>query len=739
MREGVRITLVMHGTQVASWDEGETAIRNALLVQLAEEPRIVLEDLAKAFQLSSETVRLLRRKAEREGVLAVMLPSPPGRAPLAPELRARMEKLFEEGKRNEEVRAELDCKVASSTVSKYRKKWDAQRREAPPPEATQQPLPLPSVAVQAEQAPAETQKGSEGETPRTGPTDAGPEATHGEFRAPRQESEYRSGSPLREEAPETAAVERRGAKVRIEAVGPRSRRSVQHLGAWLLVAMAKSLGLHDDAQALLSPKSRRPFRVALDALISALAIGEGCVEGVRRLSTRTCTSLLLSSAAPSATWIRRALGSVAEEAEGFHERFAANLIRAANAAAEPGRPVVFYVDNHTREYTGEQELTWHWKMQDDRAVPGVTDYWIHDTNGNPIAPITAFQQASLVEYLPRCASLLRGALGEEPPVLVAFDRGGAFPTAMVDLKTLPEGKVDFLTYERAPFRKHGRKYFKRHGETVKMLDCEGKEETVLVIDGGKYLGDERGRVRRLSLLMPDDAQLNLLTSSDEDAAWLAQILFARWRQENAFKFGGERWGFDQLDSRQVEPYPAGTLIPNPYRRNLERSRDDLAEREGKLRCQIARLKAGDQKRLQLKAKLADVLETKADVMKALYNATEKIFIERTHLAETLVHHRREYKILVDTVRIGCATAEDRLARMLAEHLPRFAEAKRVIQNMLKAPGNVCVTPDKIAISLDPSGNRSELHALRALLKEVNALSLTHPGDPMGRSLCFALQ
>jgi hypothetical protein len=35
-----------------------------LLVQMAKEPHVVLEDLARAFELSSEAVRLIRRKAE---------------------------------------------------------------------------------------------------------------------------------------------------------------------------------------------------------------------------------------------------------------------------------------------------------------------------------------------------------------------------------------------------------------------------------------------------------------------------------------------------------------------------------------------------------------------------------------------------------------------------------------------------------------------------------------------------
>ena len=161
---------------------------------------------------------------------------------------------------------------------------------------------------------------------------------------------------------------------------------------------------------------------------------------------------------------------------GLHQHFAEGLFRAAYEGAEAERPVVFYVDNHTREYTGEELLTWHWKMQEDRAVRGVTDYWIHDAKGRPISAITAFQQGSLVAFLPPCAKVIRAALGEEPRVLVVFDRGGAFPTAMVDLQGLPEGPVDFLTYERAPFAHYGRRYFESHGTALELKDRDGESQ-----------------------------------------------------------------------------------------------------------------------------------------------------------------------------------------------------------------------------------------------------------------------
>lgn len=210
-------------------------------------------------------------------------------------------------------------------------------------------------------------------------------------------------------------------------------------------------------------------------------------------------------------------------------------------------------------------------------------------------------------------------------------------------------------------------------------------------------------------------------------------------QENAFKYGKERWGFDQLDSRQVVAYPQGTIIPNPYRTNLERSRVRAAEREGKLRCRLARVKRGATERVELTGKLKEVVELASLVKDALSRTPHHVAIEKTHLFGKLVHHQREYKLLIDTIRIAGMNAEDRLASMLKPHLSTGPEAKRVVQNLLNAMGDIRVGKSSITITLDPSANRAELRAAEKMLRAVNRKRLVHPADPQGRRLQFRLQ
>ena len=677
-----------------------------------------------------------------------------------------MEASFEEGRTIDEVRRELRCKVSRSIVGRVHKAWkDAAASRAPIAEPEQRMLPaveaIPTdagtkasgmdapastpaqateteaTAIAEQHAPEAKGAGAQGsaQVPQESSAAVPPPA----IRAPRPVSERKSRE-LEDEPP--ASEEREGAPARIEERLPRSRRSVGNLGAWLLIALTAHMGLYAAALDLQAESALgRPLRVALDALVTALAIGQRTVEGVRRLATRSAGAGLLASSGPSATWVRRVLGGFAKVSEKLHQRLSADWIREADVRREGGHATVFYVDNHTRAYTGKHRLTWHWKMQIKRAVRGVTAYWLHDAEGRPVTWLPALQQGSLVQNLPLLAQRLRGVLGKAAELLLVFDRGGAFPTSMRDLRSLPEGEVKFLTYERGPYQKRGRVYFERHGTRVELPnpDEPDKPLRLWVLDAGMNLGQGRGRVRRLSVLMEDDNQVNILTSSTDDARWLIATMFNRWIQENAFKYGKERWGFDGLDGRQVSPYRDGTLIPNPYRRNLKRMRERSIEREAKLRRQMARLKPGDAKRPQIEARLHEEMDAQASLAASLQKSPEHIPIEQTHLRGKLVHHTDEYKRLIDTARIACARAESDMASRLRPHLSKPEEAKKVVENIFKAHGNIHVNDSSILISLDAAGNANELNAIRTALEEINALQLPHPGDPHRRPLRFTLQ
>lgn len=513
----------------------------------------------------------------------------------------------------------------------------------------------------------------------------------------------------------------------IPTVEPRSDSQVQHAGSWLLVAMVAALGLHGLADGK-RPAKVRPglLRLAIDAFVVALAIGECCVEGVRRLGTASAGALLLAGSAPSASWVRRVLHRFADDGNGagFHLTVAGTLAR---AAAERDDVAIFYVDNHLRPYSGQQVVRKGWRMQDRRAVRGTTDVYVHDVDGRPVFRFDCPQHDSLTSVLGPVAATLRVALGADHRIILGFDRGGAFPSAMAELR---EAGIEFVTYERAPYASLAAAEFDH------VLEFEDGERIRFCEKHEKNLGAGRGRVRRICLRMQDGHQINVLAIGEDSPERYIEVITSRWRQENAFKHGKERWGINQLDGRRFELVPAGTVIPNPARRRLEHALELAREWEGGLRNRLARCREDD--RATVETKLAEAVAVRERYEAQRADIPTHAPVEQTELAGKLVRQDPDYKMALDAIRVVCANAEADLAAKLAPLLPKPAEAKRLLQNVFLSPGSIEVAPDAITVRLNPATTGPERKALGRFFEALHENALSHPADPLRRPLRFSI-
>ena len=725
------------GALVGRFGPQEQSIRNAILLGLAEDPQMHLGHLSEAFEISSETLRLLRKVMREEGFEKAVFRRYQGRAVtvLTPPMRRRIHGYFEQGLGSREVFVRLKKKVGMRTIETVRTEFLARRAatsasvepptrdsvtqlelgSAPSPSLVSSGQPLDVESVTAGSSPsAEVVSQSADKTPvelsmATSTTQASLASAIGAMRE--QDDDHRSNT--------TTSIQ--------------SAAHVQHAGAWVMVALAAREGLFERAQRAV--KDRAPamaLRIALEAVVIALCIGQKCVEGVRRLQTTTASVLLRCQWAPSASWVRRILGLLSQEGGGFylHLAMAAGYVRTLRAQGHA--TPVFYVDNHLRPYSGDAVIRQGWRMQAKRAVPGITDYYVHDEDGRPLFRIDVPEQESLTALLPRIVGTLREFLGAGDNILLAFDRAGAFPENMSALRN--DG-VSFVTYERRPYRE--------------LLPSEFTEELTLKAETIRYadlrtnLGKGRGRVRRIAMRVPDERkghrQINLVAAGDEPAARLIEIMSNRWNQENGFKHGVERWGINQLDARTTTPYPQDAVIPNPARRRLDRAIRAARAREGKVRCALATSLVGSPARNNLKEQLAAIRVEVRELEDQRPSLPPSAPLQDTELASTLTRHKGDYKATIDSVRITCANIEADLALRLGPHMKRPEEAKKLIANLFCAPGSVQVLKHQIRVRLDPAGTSAERAALAVILAELSLLNLRLPGHPDAPPLYWEVQ
>jgi len=727
--------------------EGQ-GVRNALMVQLAEARDVHLGLLAAAFRVGSETLRTIRRLYESDGLVAIISRRRRGRRLiLTPKRIAHAEKMFARGAGLTQVHEHLAKRgqaVSRETVRGVRTRWLARIDAAAKPEgsahapggdAAPSVAPAQSAGTSTEfmldethapggDAPSATraQCASTGrvfdevqrvtDASATVPTDAGADDDDGDDTDVIDWGDA-GDAACASDAPTIAPVQ--------------SGKAIQHAGAWLLIAMTSAAGLFQACERERVREERhaprpRPatLRLALEALLVALAIGQRCVEGVRRIATPTAGRLLRATHAPSASWVRRVLGVLACDAGGTRvllQLAGAAMRRAASASAR--HPAIFYVDNHLRTYTGKHVVRKGWRMQDRCVVPGITDCYVHDEDARAVVRIDSPDHEHLTSLLGRVAALLRAGLGEAEPILLAFDRAGAFPEQLAELR---DSGMQFVTYERRPYP------LRAATEFTQALDLGDGETLRWVEDRRKNLRGGRGRVRRIAVLTQDERQISLVAISDQSAEWLIGVMRGRWKQENAFKHTAERWGQNQLDARTVEAYPPETVIPNPARRRLDRALRLARAREGDARRELSRLPDGDRRRKRVEADIREAMEQQGELEQQRPHTPQHAPLADTELAGKLVRHDPETKLLVDAVRIACANAESELAARLAPKMTRPRETKKLLANLFASPGDVRVGSRSIRVDLAVAANDAELAALADLVEEVNALRLTLPGD-----------
>jgi len=500
---GATASVFIGGTLIGMFDtdDDRRGPRNVLAVTLAKSDQFHLGRLANAFGMTDEHLRRLRRREETAGLGAILGLRRGKTTKVMPELRTAWCAMFEAGRMPVDVyRAQpRKHRLSHATVGRVYQEWQREREQARTTIAIAEERNAEEPAVSVDE-----QLALSLDEPR-GDSDAP---------APERDADLGNDPVTPDEFDDD--------NVPMTAQPVRGSKMVQHVGTWILLALAGEMGLHEEAQRAFESRVPDGLRITLDAIICALAIRQMCIEGVRRLATPTGATLLRAERVPTASGVRKVLGRLLAQTEGgavFEARMAERMI--ATAAKEDG-PAIFYVDNHVRKYSGQHVVRKGWRMQDKRALPGTTDYYTHDEDGRPMFRVPVPSHDHLTEWLLPIGKRLREALGPEDEILIAFDRAGAYPDQLAALR---DAEFDFVTYERKPYDELPTTAFRP------MKICG--EEVGLHEKRLRNLGEGRGRVRRIVVRTEDGRQVSFLAVSKLPAERLVEILWNRWRQDYA--------------------------------------------------------------------------------------------------------------------------------------------------------------------------------------------------------------
>lgn len=501
----------------------------------------------------------------------------------------------------------------------------------------------------------------------------------------------------------------------------------RYMGLALYYPALAAVGLVEVARSVFRlPRSERfGVRATTITLFFMTVLSRTTLEAAKHLRRAEFGAMVGSGRAPCVKTLRRKLAELVSQnmAGEFGVRLARRWVEGGIVAT-----AYLYVDGHMKAYAGKRKLQEVWNSQRRMPLPGIESYFVGDGQGRPLLFLTEEISTNLAKAMPRIVEAIRDVIGDRA-FTVIFDRGGydgglfAWLTAQ---------NISFITYQRGnpklPDSAFTRRETRFEGRRVRFMIAT---DEVKVAKTGPW--------RRLVIRTKDGHQTPILTNIGPDvvgAARIACLMFARWRQENLFKYMTAHHGLDQLVSYGADPADRETLIANPQRKRLDR---EIAEK----RKQLAALKADlgdvllDEPKLGRSAhglKIAQAGAVKrlrsleADIETLV--ATRRPLPAKIRVADTGQRRdvmRHEHKAIVDRIKISAYNAEEWLLDRLVIHYPNPHDVRDLLRSFAELSGRIDTTANGVDVTLDPPDTPIHRRALHGLVQELNTIGATFPG------------
>ena len=419
-------------------------------------------------------------------------------------------------------------------------------------------------------------------------------------------------------------------------------------------------------------------------------------------------------------------------------------------ANDPHSAGVLYVDGHVRVYHGEQtHLPRHYVARERLCLRATADYWVNAMDGKPFFVVSTAVDPGLLKVLEEeiVARLEREVPGQPTPEQLAadpllhrftlvFDREGYSPQF---LERMRQRRIACLTYHKFPGEDWPVEEF--HASDVELVGGQRVKmelaERWCVLPGDVHVREIRRRATH------EHQTSILVTDFKTPAAQIAPAMFARWSQENFFKYMREHFGLDRLIDYQLESIPETTRVINPAHRDIEGQIRRVAALRTRKAAEFAGLSLGEPiaaakvvRWEQKKAQLQDVLSTlglQLAELKVQRTQTKK-HIAFGELAPEARFQRlsTHSKHFVDTIKMIAYRAETAMAHVLRDQMARHDDARSLLRNIYRADADLVPNHQThtLTVRLHHLTNHAHDRALAHLCEQLTATETVFPGSDL---------
>jgi hypothetical protein len=389
-------------------------------------------------------------------------------------------------------------------------------------------------------------------------------------------------------------------------------------------------------------------------------------------------------------------------------------------------------------------------------MSGSTDYWVNDHLGQPFFVVNKVINSSMIQtmkedIIPRIDKQIPNQPTDDELMtntrlhryMLVFDRECYSPDFFFDLWY--GHRVAICTYNKNVKDKWLEEEFYKHQGKL----ASGQEQEMELAERGVLLQTSGSKkaiwAREIRKKTKNGHQTSIITTNYTlDLIMIGLYMFARWSQENFFKYMMDNFGIDALVSYCKEKISDTTMLINPAYRELENQLKRITSKLNYRKAKFADLELGeipiDEKKAnkflanksELRSEISELENESQNIKSKKKQIPRKIQFAKLPENEKFDSAINKRKSFMNIVKMIAYRAETAMANIIKKHMSHTNEARKLLQQLYKTDANLWVdkNSNKLIVELHKLSYWKDDKIMLKLCDELNLSEIKFPGTDL---------
>lgn len=323
-----------------------------------------------------------------------------------------------------------------------------------------------------------------------------------------------------------------------------------------------------------------------------------------------------------------------------------------------------------------------------------------------------------------------------PRFVLVFDREGYSPDFMVRMW---EKRIACMTY---------RKY---SDDDWPESDFEKKKVSLVAGHVVEMQLSERGIllagkiwVREIRKLRKDGHQTSIIsTDFTREMTTSSAAMFARWSQENFFKYMREHYNLDRLVDYSTKDIPESIKVVNPMYREADGEVRKQAAQLARKQCECNSIVLCDDiepaqvadyeiKKESLQEEIVGMKQTLADLKACRRDTPRHVMLSDLPKEDQFRKLGMKSKYFLDTIKLIAYRAETAMVNIVRQTMSRHDDARSLLRSLYDTDADILpdYANEKLLVRLHQPANHSSAVTIENLCRELNTTNTKFPGTEL---------